>query len=89
MARYYFNIYYLFCTHLQARTFIVSMPKFPRRDFSKFFVGANPEAVDILEKLLHMDPDKRPTATEALAHPYFVNFADPDDEVSQVMLWII
>nr|CAC85497.1 p38ge [Suberites domuncula] len=63
-----------------ARTFIESMPNFPRRDFSKFFVGANPDAVNLLEQLLSMDPDRRPTAEEALAHPYFVNYADPDDE---------
>ena len=57
------------------------MPKFPRRDFSKFFVGANPVAVDLLQKLLVMDPDRRLSAEEALAHPYFANYADPDDEV--------
>ena len=57
------------------------MPSFPRKDFSKFFVGANPIAVDLLNKLLVMDPDRRLTAEEALAHPYFVNYADPDDEV--------
>ena len=57
------------------------MPKFPRRDFSKFFVGASPTAVDLLEKLLVMDPDHRLTAEQALAHPYFANYADPDDEV--------
>lgn len=62
------------------------MPKFPRRDFSKYFIGANPEAVNLLENLLSMDPDKRPTATEALSHPYFVNYADPDDEVRHVIL---
>lgn len=41
-------------------------------------------AVDLLEKLLVMDPDRRLTAEQALAHPYFANYADPDDEVSQV-----
>ena len=54
---------------------------FPHKDFSKFFVGANTLAIDVLERLLVMDPDKRMTATEALAHPYFSNYADPDDEV--------
>ena len=41
-------------------------------------------AVDLLEKLLVMDPDRRLTAEQALAHPYFANYADPDDEVRQV-----
>ena len=42
-----------------------------KKDFSLFFVGANPVAVDLLDKLLHLDPDKQPSAAEALAHPYF------------------
>ena len=38
-------------------------------------------AVDLLEKLLVIDPDHRLTAEQALAHPYFANYANPDDEV--------
>ena len=57
------------------------MPKYPRKDFLQFFQGANPEAVNVLDKMLAVDPDKRITAEEALAHPYFTNYADPDDEV--------
>lgn len=30
--------------------------------------------------MLILDSDKRITATEALAHPYFVQYHDPDDE---------
>ena len=29
-----------------------------------------------------MDPDKRPTAAEALDHPYLAKYHDPEDEVS-------
>ena len=46
-------------------------------------------AIDLLEKLLVMDPDRRLTAEEALAHPYFTSYADPDDEVSVVIfMWL-
>ena len=62
------------------------MPNFPRKDFSKYFVGANMLAVELLDKLLVMDPDRRLTAEEALAHSYFSNYADPDDEVSHVTI---
>ena len=62
------------------------MPTFPKKDFSKYFVGANKLAVDMLEKLLVMDPDRRLTAEQALAHPYLANYADPDDEVGHVMV---
>uniref|UniRef100_A0A6Q2YI26 mitogen-activated protein kinase n=1 Tax=Esox lucius TaxID=8010 RepID=A0A6Q2YI26_ESOLU len=37
-------------------------------------------AVDLLEKMLVLDTDKRITAAEALAHPYFSQYHDPDDE---------
>uniref|UniRef100_A0AAQ5ZP41 mitogen-activated protein kinase n=1 Tax=Amphiprion ocellaris TaxID=80972 RepID=A0AAQ5ZP41_AMPOC len=37
-------------------------------------------AVDLLEKMLVLDTDKRITAAEALAHPYFTQYHDPDDE---------
>lgn len=40
-------------------------------------------AVDLLEKMLDLDTDKRLTAKEALAHPYLETYADPDDEVHQ------
>ena len=35
----------------------------------------------MLDKLLVMDPDRRASAAELLAHPYFANYADPEDEV--------
>lgn len=36
--------------------------------------------MDLLEKMLVLDTDKRITASEALAHPYFAQYHDPDDE---------
>ncbi|KAJ8046441.1 Mitogen-activated protein kinase 14 [Holothuria leucospilota] len=63
-----------------ARDYVRSMENFPRRDFTHFFAGANPVAIDILEKMLELDQDNRPSAAEALAHPYFAQFHDPSDE---------
>uniref|UniRef100_A0A8C1FPH6 mitogen-activated protein kinase n=1 Tax=Cyprinus carpio carpio TaxID=630221 RepID=A0A8C1FPH6_CYPCA len=63
-----------------ARTYINSLPQMPKRNFSEVFIGANPQAVDLLEKMLVLDTDKRITAAEALAHPYFAQYHDPDDE---------
>lgn len=36
--------------------------------------------MDLLEKMLVLDTDKRITASKALAHPYFTQYHDPDDE---------
>ena len=65
-----------------ARSYVASLPHYPRRDFLLFFVGANPTAVELLGQLLDMDPDKRPTAAEALDHPYLAKYHDLEDEVS-------
>ncbi|XP_015760552.1 PREDICTED: mitogen-activated protein kinase 14A-like [Acropora digitifera] len=37
-------------------------------------------AVDLLEKMLDLDSDKRLTAEQALAHEYLATYSDPDDE---------
>uniref|UniRef100_A0A8C6LI76 mitogen-activated protein kinase n=1 Tax=Nothobranchius furzeri TaxID=105023 RepID=A0A8C6LI76_NOTFU len=63
-----------------ARNYISSLPFMPKRKFADVFIGANPLAVDLLEKMLVLDTDKRITASQALAHPYFAQYHDPDDE---------
>ncbi len=37
-------------------------------------------AVDLLEKMMVLDTDKRITAADSLAHSYFAQYHDPDDE---------
>ena len=37
-------------------------------------------AIDLLEKMLELDTDKRITSEQALAHPYLAQYADPTDE---------
>ena len=41
-------------------------------------------AVDLLEKMLDLDADRRLNAEQALAHPYLATYADPEDEVITV-----
>lgn len=44
------------------------------------FKGANPQAIDLLKKMLTYDPADRITVTEALSHPYLAQLHYPEDE---------
>eukprot|EP00947_MAST-08B_sp_MAST-8B-sp1_P006564 g6564.t1 len=55
-------------------------------DMTRYFRGffkpefSDPLALDLMMRLLQMEPDKRPTAAAALAHPFFEGLHDPNDE---------
>ncbi|KAJ9543948.1 hypothetical protein OSB04_023655 [Centaurea solstitialis] len=46
-------------------------PEFPSVDLSSLLPSASPEAIDLISKLLSWSPYSRPTAKEALKHPFF------------------
>lgn len=50
--------------------------------FSQKFPNADPLALDLLQRLLAFDPKDRPTAEQALAHPYFKGLAKVEREPS-------
>ncbi|KAI9262786.1 mitogen-activated protein kinase HOG1 [Sporodiniella umbellata] len=60
--------------------FVKNLPQRDPVPFSSRFVGQDPEAIDLLEKMLTFDPSKRITAEEALSHPYLSPYHDPTDE---------
>ncbi|CCD61386.1 Mitogen-activated protein kinase pmk-1 [Caenorhabditis elegans] len=64
----------------EARNYIRNLPKMTRRDFKRLFAQATPQAIDLLEKMLHLDPDRRPTAKEAMEHEYLAAYHDETDE---------
>jgi len=63
-----------------ARNYIMSMPPFERKDFRDWFPGATSEAIDVLGKMLALDPSERLSCAQCLEHPYFSSYHDPDDE---------
>ncbi|MEQ2254832.1 Mitogen-activated protein kinase 11 [Ilyodon furcidens] len=63
-----------------AQKYIQSLPFMPQQDMEKIFRGANPLAIDLLKRMLVLDCDERISASEALSHPYFSQYHDPDDE---------
>uniref|UniRef100_A0A0D9V375 mitogen-activated protein kinase n=1 Tax=Leersia perrieri TaxID=77586 RepID=A0A0D9V375_9ORYZ len=66
----------------KARRYLSSMRKKEPILFSQKFPNADPLALDLLQKLLAFDPKDRPTAEEALAHPYFKGLAKVEREPS-------
>lgn len=51
------------------------------KDFNELFKGySNPDAIDLIKKMLTFDPEKRITIDEALEHPYMERLHFAEDE---------
>jgi len=62
------------------REYVLKLPFKAKQPLEKMFPDADQLVLDLLDKLLCFDPSKRLTASESLAHPYFGEYHDPDDE---------
>ncbi|XP_069797852.1 mitogen-activated protein kinase 14B isoform X3 [Narcine bancroftii] len=65
---------------IEAREYIRTLPYIKKKDFTILFPTTSPLALDLLEKMLVLDADQRLSAAEALRHPYFEPFREPEDE---------
>ncbi|CAN7001372.1 hypothetical protein BRARA_E02658 [Brassica rapa] len=66
----------------KARKYLGEMRKKSLVPFTQKFPNADPLALRLLQRLLAFDPKDRPTATEALADPYFKGLAKVEREPS-------
>ncbi|KAL5531716.1 hypothetical protein ACEPAG_4593 [Sanghuangporus baumii] len=64
----------------KAQAYVRSLPCRKTVPFSKLMPNADPQAIDLLTKMLAFDPDQRITVTQALEHPWLASYHDVNDE---------
>lgn len=65
---------------IRAQNYVRSLPIMPKVHYEQLYPDANPLALDLLERMLTLDPYERITVNEALNHPYLAIWHDPQDE---------
>jgi mitogen-activated protein kinase 1/3 len=63
-----------------ARRYIHKLPRREKMKWSTLYPKANSVALDLLDKMLVFNPQKRWTVEECLAHPYFRELHNPEEE---------
>jgi len=66
-----------FVTNDKARKFMLQLPRANPINLSKKFPSADKNVLDLLRRMLVLDPHKRIAVEEALEHPYFASVRDP------------
>ncbi|KAL0718665.1 hypothetical protein Bca4012_067988 [Brassica carinata] len=67
-----------FIDNPKAKRYIESLPYSLGISFSRLYPNANVLAIDLLQKMLVLDPSKRISVAEALQHPYMAPLYDPN-----------
>lgn len=65
----------------KAETYLNGFPKHDKKDIRTFFAKADPNALDLLEKMLTFNPYYRITTKDALRHKYFADIRDKSLEI--------
>lgn len=64
----------------RAQEYVRNLPYMPKKAFPSLFPNANPDALDLLDKMLAFDPSSRISVEQALEHPYLHIWHDASDE---------
>lgn len=64
----------------RVKTYISKLPKKKPVKLDKIYTDANPVGLELLGRMLKLDPCERITAKDALRHEYLANYHDIDDE---------
>lgn len=64
----------------RVKQYLETLPTREPVDLSVLFPGVPPTALDLLNKMLQLDPRTRASAEEALTHKYLTRYHDPKDE---------
>lgn len=64
----------------RAQNYVRLLPIMRKKPYLQLYPKANPLALDLLERMLTLDPSKRILVLEALSHPYLAVWHEPKDE---------
>ncbi len=64
----------------RAQEYVRNLPYMAKKSFPSLFPNANPEALDLLDRMLAFDPTRRISVETALEHPYLAIWHDASDE---------
>ena len=64
----------------RAQEYVRNLPYMPKVPFSRLFPQANPDALDLLDRMLAFDPSSRISVEDALEHRYLHIWHDASDE---------
>jgi mitogen-activated protein kinase 1/3 len=65
-----------FISNASAKNFVMQFKNLPKKDFKKMLKCENPDAVDLVEKMLVFNPEKRYSIEDCLNHPYLRNMRE-------------
>uniref|UniRef100_A0A3Q1H7G8 mitogen-activated protein kinase n=1 Tax=Anabas testudineus TaxID=64144 RepID=A0A3Q1H7G8_ANATE len=63
-----------------AQVYVQGLPPQKKKNFREVFPSMDKNAVNLLEGMLLLDPEKRLTAKQGLSHPFLAEYHDPESE---------